>query len=495
MDTKDSPTPVSRRRFLQTAAGAGGALFASILAACGSTPPPGTGGSAAGPTAAGEAAGGAAAGATPVATLSSQPPEPPTPAPREAASGRETVLEVWYPYGGDTSQQMEQYWKAYEAQNTKVGIKAVYAANDLSTNAKLFTAIASGSPPDVTWVDGPQVSEWAARGALEPLDDLINAAGIKPDDYWAPSWKQCVYNGKIWALTYGSDPNFGFFWNKDIFKEAGLDPEKPPQTIDEMDQMGDKVAKVSDGRIDRLGFIPWNVYGSANSMVTWGWDFGGEFFDPQNNKITANHPNNVKALEWMVAFAKKYDPTKISGFMSGFGSGEQHPFITGKIAMAPLGPWELPNIKKYAPNLKYGITFLPTGPGQTEHSSWVGGWTIGIPKGAKHRDAAFDFIKWISTSDEGTNIMGNTFNQFPGYKKSPYYEKVQQDPELKPFYEILVETKHQRPVMPAQAFYMGALQRAVDAAIFGQKTPQQALDDATAETQKELDRILKEGVQ
>jgi hypothetical protein len=50
-------------------------------------------------------------------------------------------------------------------------------------------------------------------------------------------------------------------------------------------------------------------------------------------------------------------------------------------------------------------------------------------------------------------------------------------------------------VMPAQAFFASELQRAVDAAIYGQKTPQQALDDATASTQKELDRILKEGVQ
>ena len=66
---------------------------------------------------------------------------------------------------------------------------------------------------------------------------------------------------------------------------------------------------------------------------------------------------------------------------------------------------------------------------------------------------------------------------------------------LKPFYDILVETRHQRPVMPAQAFYMGALATAVDNAIFGKSTPQEALAEVTTTTQKELDRILKEGVQ
>jgi multiple sugar transport system substrate-binding protein len=414
---------------------------------------------------------------------------------REAATGRETTIEVWYPYGGPTAIILEQTWKAFEDSHADIGLKAVYAANDLSTNAKLFTAIASGKPPDVSWVDGPQVSEWAARGALEALDELIAAGGIKPEDYWAPSWTQCVYQGKVWALTYSSDPNFGFFWNKDIFEEAGLDPEKPPETIDEMTEMGETIAKVEGNRIDRLGFIPWNVYGSANSMVTWGWAFGGEFFEPETNKVTADHPNNVKALEWMTSYAEKYDPTKISGFVAGFGTGAQHPFLVGKLAMAPLGPWELTNINQYAPDLNYAITFLPKGPDQTEPSSWVGGWTVGLPKGAPNRDAGFEFASWLTHSPEATTITGESLTQFPGWKDAPIYEKFQADEQLKPFYDILVETKHQRPVMPAQAFYMGQLATAVDDAIFGKKSPEQALGEATTATQKELERVLAEGVQ
>ena len=58
------------------------------------------------------------------------------------------------------------------------------------------------------------------------------------------------------------------------------------------------------------------------------------------------------------------------------------------------------------------------------------------------------------------------------------------------FLKILEECRHQRPVMPAQAYYMGALQRAVDDAIYGKKTPKQALIDARIETQRELDLVL-----
>ena len=55
--------------------------------------------------------------------------------------------------------------------------------------------MAAGSPPDATFVDGTQVTEWAARGALEPIEDLLEEAGLGPDDFWEPCWKQCMYNG------------------------------------------------------------------------------------------------------------------------------------------------------------------------------------------------------------------------------------------------------------------------------------------------------------
>jgi multiple sugar transport system substrate-binding protein len=473
---------LSRRDFMRIGGMSGAAL---VLAACNNTPPPGSGTAAESSPASASASASTAAADAPTPTA--------TPAPRAAATGRATTLEVWYPYANPN---WEAYWKGFEDSQPQIGINAVFAANDTTSNAKFFTAVASGTPPDVTWVDGPQVAEWAARGTLEPMDDLIAAAGIKPEDFWTPSWNQTVYNGKVYALTVGSDANFGFFWNKGMFQDAGLDPEKPPQTIAEMDQMNEKIAKINNGRIERLGYIPWLVYGSPNAMLTWGWAFGGEFYDAQTQKVTANHPNNVKALQWMTDFAKKYDATQISGFVPGLtgGGGETGPFTQQKVAMSPMGPWELGALKQYAPDLQYGITFLPQGPDNAPpRSSWVGGWTIGIPKGAKNKEAAFEFIKWLTTSDQGTTITHDPHGNFPGYKNAPSYQQIQQDPVLKPFYEILVETKHQRPVMPAQAFYMSALQRAVDAAIYGQKTPQQALDDASAETQKELDRILKEG--
>jgi ABC-type glycerol-3-phosphate transport system substrate-binding protein len=160
-----------------------------------------------------------------------QPVVTPTPTPvpvREAAKGRKYVIEVQYPYGGVGVQRMAEFFDAFEAANPDIGVKGVWAANDLSTNQKLFTAVAAGTPPNVTWVDGPQVAEWAARGVLSDLTEFFKRDNLTQDDFWLPSWRQNIWRGKIYAITFSSDANFGFFWNKSVFSDAGLDPEKPP---------------------------------------------------------------------------------------------------------------------------------------------------------------------------------------------------------------------------------------------------------------------------
>lgn len=399
------------------------------------------------------------------------------------------MLAVHYPFGGDTATQMNAIWEAYEAHNTDVGIEATLAENDLSTNQNLFAAVAAGTPPDVTWVDGPQVAEWAVRGVLTDVSAQVDDAALTEADFWTPSWQQTLYAGKIWALTYTADANFGFFWNHELLAAAGWDSAQPPATVDALTELHQELAQGEPA--ERVGIVPWATYGTANAMFTWGWIFGGAFFDGESNTVTADDERNVMALQWMsdmAAVAGGYDA------MIALEAGG-NPFFERRAATALLGPWELPNLERAAPDLEYGITFAPAGPPPAlPHSSWVGGWCVGIPNGAAHPDAAWDFIHWLCATDEGTALFGELFNQTPGYKKSPWYAILEaEQPQMQPFLEILRAARHQRPVMPAQAFYMGALQRNVDAALRGEASPEMALRTASAETQTELNRILEQG--
>ena len=64
----------------------------------------------------------------------------------------------------------------------------------------------------------------------------------------------------------------------------------------------------------RIGIIPWVQAGNANATFTWGWAFGGSFYDPKTQKVTADNPGVVKAMEWMTSYAKKFDVTRVNAF-------------------------------------------------------------------------------------------------------------------------------------------------------------------------------------
>lgn len=405
------------------------------------------------------------------------------------ADGR-TLVSVWHPWGGAMTPRIEKILAEYERVHPDVKLRVLFTPNDLSNNQKFFTSVAAGRPPDVIFVDGPQVAEWAERGALQTLDAFVKEAGILPSDYFDPCWRQNSYRGKTWAMTFCADPNFAFVWNKADFRSAGVDPDKPPVTIEDLDRLCERLTRIEGGNITRIGFIPWAQYGGTNSLFTWGWAFGGSFYDDQARRITANHPRVVKALEWMVSYAKKYDVTRITSLQQGFGTAQLDPFYVGQMSMRCLHISGIEDIKRYAPDLEYGMTFIPAPPDGEAHSSWVGGWCMALPSGSRHPKEGWELIRWLCADDAGTTLIGREMGLMPGARRSPAFAELRNVRGFDQFYRILLETRHQRPVMPVQAYYMGALQRAVDAAIYGKKTPQKALDDATAETQAELDVVL-----
>jgi multiple sugar transport system substrate-binding protein len=400
------------------------------------------------------------------------------------------IVRVWHVWGGTMAASFRQICATFSKEHPNIDLRPVFAANDLGTNQKFFTAVAAGKPPEVIFVDGPQVASWAEWGALEPLTQRCKQAGIKPEDYFPPCWRQTEYKGQVWALTFCADPNFGFVWNKALFRKAGLDPNKPPQTIAELDRDARILTHTNGQQITQIGLIPWGQYGEANSLFTWGWAFGGSFYDPKTHQVTADNPGVVRALQWMTSYSKQYDVTKIAGLQQTFGSAEQNPFITGKVAMECLHIGGIDDLKRYAPNLDYGVSFIPAPPGGEPHSSWVGGWCVAIPKGAANPDAAWEFIHWLCATPEGTSMVARA-GLFPGYRPSPAFAEIRGQKAYGQFLNILEECKHQRPVMPVQARYMRELTRAVDSAIYGRCTPREALAIARRNTQAELDLVRK----
>ncbi len=418
-------------------------------------------------------------------SMTGSPPEPP--------EGK-TIINVWHPWPGDQGEEFRRLVQRFNESNPDIVVRLLYVPNNLSSNQKLFLSISAGMPPDCTFVDGPQVCEWAARGALTPLDEIMAGAGIRNEDFWEPCWRQNQFLGETYALTYCADPNFAFFWNKEVFAKAGLLEQGAPATLEQMDRMSEALTETdARGRITRIGFIPWNVFGYANSIFTWGWAFGGEFYDAETMRITCGEdPRILESVRWMKSYADKYGFEKINSFAEGFGDQADNPFIRGKIAMAAGHVSNIQFFVKYAPELDYGAVSFPYPERMgSDHSAWMGGWCLGIPRGSKHPRESFEFMKWLCTSAEAGRSMITTTGTFPAYIDSAGFDLVPGNEKLEVFYHVLKNTRHQRPVMPAQAYFMGALDRAMSDILNDLRTPEEALMKAQKDTQAELDRVME----
>ena len=194
----------------------------------------------------------------------------------------------------------------------------------------------------------------------------------------------------------------------------------------------------------------------------------------------------------MCSYARKYDIRRIAALQSSFGIADLNPFIAGKQLMKLYHISGVDDLDRYAPGLDYGVAPIPAPPDGEPNSSWVGGWTMAIPATVdpEKRRAALEFILWSCATAEGTSFALRTKRMFPAWKVSHFYDEAVKDERLVHFVRILRLSKHQQPVMPAQAFYMNELDRAASRAIYGELTPAQALEEATQRTQGRLDRIM-----
>jgi len=404
-------------------------------------------------------------------------------------AGKEVTIQFWHPFGEPArSVVLDQISKFNNTVGKEKGIAVQYSfvptTAGSQSSEKLLSAIAAGNPPDVAHFDRFVVGSWAARGSLTDISDLARAAGVTADQYFKFSWEEASYDGKLYALPHDTDDR-GLYWNKKLFSEAGLDPEQPPIYTDELDAMAEKLTKKdASGRLTQIGFVPWLNQGW---LYTWGWAFGGSFYDTRTKKITANDPKIIAALDWMASYAKKYGTENIESFTTSMGSQALDPFFTGQIAMKSDGDWFLFNIQQYSPDLRFGVSGHPyPRSGGEKNSTWAGGWAGVIPKGAKNPKEAWEFLRWFY-GDAQAEYAIRTFH-IPTHLQSAKDPELYKDPNHA-FFMSMLPNAHWRPVIPEGNLLWVELRDAREFATAGKKTAKQALDDVTRKVQEALSKF------
>lgn len=293
------------------------------------------------------------------------------------------------------------YWTGFEGDALKYVVEKFNNEHkDIKVNLvtisepwkKSLLSITGGRPPDLLNISSEWLPDLATRGALTSLDDYCKKYNIKENLFIPVYWKMLNYKNHIWGLPITPE-SCVIFWNKDHFKEVGLDPEKPPKNITDWKLYSDKLTiKNKNGEIIRAGFLPsWPSW--ANSVYP--LLFNGSWGNSDGDILTANHPNNIKAWEWVQEFSRSLGAENIQSFEEEFGNyqGPNNPFYSGKISFQINGVWEANFISKFAPKLNYGAAVAYDNAGNPITS--VISTDIVIPKGAKHSDEAFYFISWL----------------------------------------------------------------------------------------------------
>jgi multiple sugar transport system substrate-binding protein len=370
---------------------------------------------------------------------------------------------------------------------------------------KILASIESGNAPDVIML-GYVRPDWLQQGAIMPLDSYMKSSHFDLSKFTDGAWNQGHLNGHYYTMTAEQDA-LVLLYNKDLFKAAGLDPNKPPQTLSQLLTDAKKLTLYNgDGSIKQLGLLPNGSIngGGADFFQLWGNLFGGTWYDDAHKKITASNPHNVQALTWLANFWKQYGPSKLDRFESGFGTylGPTDPFAQGKIAMLVDGDWwptDLPKGGKL--NLgNLGGTYIPYPDGQPAlaRTSAVFGDVMEIPKGSKHPDLAWKFINWYMNSEREQLNLPATLTGYPLLKSAlakPLTGAFGSDPLVKYFEHVLL-TVHGQPnpmVMPITAKYLKNLDFDANKALHGQESPADALNHVQQITQPQLDQALQGG--
>ena len=416
---------------------------------------------------------------------------------KDPAPGRRTQIEIYSNWGSKVGAGMVACARAFEEYQDEIAVRVTFAPDSGSGTGipqKLLTAIAGGQAPDVAFCDASVAPAWTQLGMMTDLTPYFERDGIRLEDFYPPCAASMAYRDRIWSIPWDADANFPFFWNKGLFEKCGLDPDKPPQTIDDIDACAREIDRIEGGLATQVGIVPWSQYGGANSILTWGYAFGGTFWKEGTNQVTPTDEGVVAALEWMVRSAKRIGgPDALSIAPPSLSA---HPFSTGRLGMTCLVTPNLVEVAEINPDLDIGSTLLPYHPpGGTKsgQGAWLGGWSGFVPRSARHPDAAWEFLKWFAVSDEGTSAQWKNIGYPVGYAKAPVNETIKNDPVAGVYYETLVAMEHTRPLVTVNSFYNQQLEEKVELATYGQVTPALAMQQVQDLTMREADRFERVG--
>lgn len=368
---------------------------------------------------------------SPPETITTDPfiDSPPPPAVNRTLSRREINLDVWLDLSFTRDATFfEEIVQEFEQAYPQIDVQISSFVRE-SLAQRVRHAVLTGAPPDV--VQG-HVYSLAAQGLVEPLDRRVAEWNPELLDEFLP----VALNEAIWKETlYGIPVDIYtviLLYNRDHFDEAGLDYPTRDYDLFDILEAAERLTKPEEGRYGiGLTTDPWYFYAWLTSAGT---DLLIEEAEGRYN-LTLNALNNVDVVYFLLDMIEMgYSPLPSSRPRDYEEARDL--FLQQQLSLYFGEPQDVNDIQAHYPNFPIGVASLPQTPAKDSAASVLGTSALFIPRGAHHQDAAFEFIKWVSSERYTSHMLPRT-GHYPARKAIFASEDVTNNLLLAPFYTQL----------------------------------------------------------
>jgi sn-glycerol 3-phosphate transport system substrate-binding protein len=399
-----------------------------------------------------------------------------------------TELTMFYPVavGGPLTKLVDGLVQEFEAEHPDIKVKAIYSGNYSDTMTKAMTSLKGGNPPHLSVILSTEIFTLIDNDAIVPFDDLVTDPEEKLwlDSFYPALMANSRTGDKTWSIPFQRS-TIVMYYNKDAFRKAGLDPEKPPATWEEMVEMGKQLTIRDDsGKVTQWGLeipstgYPYWMFGalaSQNSQVLMNQAGDQTYFD---------NPDVVEALQFWQDLGKTH---QIMPEGTIEWSTLRTDFLEQKTAIMWHSTGNLTAVKDNA-TFDFGVAMLPA---KKQRGTPTGGGNFYIFKQTtpEERKAALKLVQWMTQPlrtaqwSIGTGYLGTRADAYETDLLKTY---VNEFPAAAVARDQLEYAVAELSVHENGRVYK-ILNDAIQAALTGAKTPEAALDDA----QKQADRILR----
>ncbi len=408
-------------------------------------------------------------------------------APRDLASAlaQERVITLDYYtlfHSGDAA-AMERIVRTFNAEQKTVRLNLLQG-QWAEYYAQLFAAVGAGNAPHIGICHTSRLLDvWRALTPLEEsrAGNLPEAAGIRGALYTKKVWDSGVFQGKRYLVPLDSHM-WGMWYNRDLFRQAGLDPEKPPETREDFERAADAIK----ARTGKFAFHP--AEDALPRKIRRGWEIlfwgqGGELLTPDGKRAAFNEERGLRALDYLVEMIhrKGWNQPGTDGFKQ---------FAAGQLGMLLAGNWYLPTARESG--VSFGFHYVPKF--FDKPTTWGDSHNLVLPRQRPDRVsnevlvAAIKAIRWINEHSDMWGVYGGHIPAYlPAQKSKLLLESDSWRLALKKFTDMANAGWVHYPLTHEKAPQVhAAIEPYIQEAYNGRLAPR----DALARAEAEVNRIL-----